>query len=119
YNTAKQKPLDPTTEANTETDESPYVDDEERGGTAGERRDRSDDGESVFSSRDPEAGDTPRPVTVRSGGGEVDPREVFGLVLRMFREAQECVSRINTNELDREQKVIARQLLQSLMDALG
>lgn len=119
YNTAKQKPLDPTTEANTETDESPYIDDEEPGGTAGERRDRSDDGESVFSNRDPEAGDTPRPVTVRSGGGEVDPREVFGLVLRMFREAQECVSRINTNELDREQKVIARQLLQSLMDALG
>ncbi|HEY3267907.1 MAG TPA: ParB/RepB/Spo0J family partition protein [Armatimonadota bacterium] len=68
----------------------------------------------------------------RSGGGAgegrrvkamkipdgADPREVFGMVLHLFRQAQEFVFAINPGDLDGEQKDMARQLLKDLLDSL-
>lgn len=75
------------------------------------------EGEPMFKRGDTEAGRVPKKLKGASGGG--DPREVFGVVLHMFREVHEMVARINIQDLDLEQRETARQLLRGLLEALG
>jgi hypothetical protein len=82
---------------------------------AAEARDRGEDEEPMFKGGDTEAGRTPRAV---KGGPSADPRETFGMVLHLFRQAHDFVAGINTRDLDQEQKQIARQILQGLLEAL-
>lgn len=78
-------------------------------------RDAGDE-EPMFKRGDTEAGRVPKKLKSTAGG---DPREVFGVVLHMFREVHEMVARINVQDLDIEQRETARQLLRGLLEALG
>jgi hypothetical protein len=78
-------------------------------------RDAGDE-DPMFKRGDIEAGRVPKKLKGSSGG---DPREVFGVVLHMFREVHEMVAHINVQELDSEQRETARQLLRGLLEALG
>jgi ParB-like chromosome segregation protein Spo0J len=82
---------------------------------AAEARDRGDDDEPMFKGGDGESARAPR--ALKSGPG-ADPRETFGMVLHLFRQAHDFVAGLNTRDLDQEQKAVARQILQGLLDAL-
>jgi len=81
---------------------------------AAEARDREDE-EPMFKGGDTEAGRAPRALKTASGA---DPRETFGMVLHLFRQAHDVVAALNPRELDQEQKAVARQILQGMLDAL-
>lgn len=78
-------------------------------------RDAAED-EGMFKRGDTEAGRQPKKLKGDTGA---DPREVFGVVLHMFREVHDMVARINVNDLDLDQRETARALLRGLLDALG
>lgn len=79
-------------------------------------RDAADGESPMFKRGDTEAGRQPKSLKVTVGG---DTREAFGAVIHMFREVQDLLLRMNTQELDAEQKQIARDILNGLLDALG
>lgn len=120
------------------SDDNPFLDDSEIGGGGGgedglvsesdrlafereareaaEARARGEGEEGMFKRGDTEAGRVPKAL---KGGEATDPREVFGMVLHLFRQAHDFVAGINPRDLDREQKDIARQILKGLLDQLN
>ena len=120
-------------------DDNPFLDDAESHGASGggeglvseserlafereareaaEARDRGEGEEEMFKRGDTEAGRVPK--SLKGGGDATDPREVFGMVLHLFRQAHDFVAGINPRDLDREQKEIARQILKGLLDQLN
>lgn len=132
-----KRPNAPAAAPQDGSDDNPFLDDTEASSTGGaglvseeerlafereareaaEARERREDDGEMFKRGDTEAGRVPK--ALKGGGGDTDPREVFGMVLHLFRQAHDFVAGINPRELDREQKEVARQILRGLLEQLN